>query len=260
LQKGLVAMFRKFACVLLVVGLLLAACTPGKPSPSQEIVVSPSPIPSEIPAPTETIPADDKSPEGDPLTFTTTMRIHESLPEFTFHRIVGDFVLETRDVDIPQPREVTIIIEDEEGNIIQTISDLTENHYDIDVGIEFADFNFDGYLDMRLVRWSDSGESLRQVDYIWLWDTDEFQFVLNEQLMEIDSAGITANKNTLQIEAWIKYANGAKSSFYEYINGELTLVASERTLEKYDDSGQFLHWEITRTNEITKEITIEISP
>jgi len=43
--------------------------------------------------------------------FTTVMRIHEDMPEFTFHRVVGDYVPEPW-YEIPQPMEVGIVIED----------------------------------------------------------------------------------------------------------------------------------------------------
>ena len=262
-------MFR-LCCIGLVICLVLGGCA-GESNPDTPALIDvvtpdlPEVSPTETSPPTPDAAEEKQAQPDEPLIFTTTMRIHEDMPEFTFHRIVGDFVpdswYELYEIPHPNARDITIIIEDEEGNIIQSISGLTESNYGIDGGgMEFADYNFDGYLDMRLMRWSCGGESLRQIDYIWLWDTEEFQFVLNKPLMDIDAAGITANQDTRQIETWIKHANGAEASFYEYLNGELTLIVSERTMVKYDENGQPLHWETTRTNVITGEITVEINP
>ena len=37
--------------------------------------------------------------------------------------------------------------------------------------VTFDDYNFDGYLDMRLLSFADSGEGLLTFEYFRLWDT-----------------------------------------------------------------------------------------
>ena len=39
---------------------------------------------------------------------------------------------------------------------------------------------FDGYLDMRLMRWQDGAGGLLAHEYFWLWDVGKKLFVLNE--------------------------------------------------------------------------------
>ena len=190
---------------------------------------------------------------SEPISFVTTQRINPNMPEFTFHRILGAYIPDPW-LDIPSPREVSIIIKDEHGNVIQSILDLIQNyrHATLSFGeIEFADFNFDGYLDMRLTRWHDGGESSRMIDYVWLWDIQNSQFVLNDQLTRLDTAGITANQDTRQIETWIRHSDGCTTSFYEYNDGEFILVAHERIFLRWDERGYQSHVELIRTNVIT---------
>jgi len=193
--------------------------------------------------------------------FVTTQRINPNMPEFTFTRIVGDHSDVHWVYDIPSPVDITIIIKDENGDIIQVISDLSQNaRTSIDREIIFADFNFDGYMDMRLVRWHDGGVSSREIDYIWLWDTNELQFVLCEQLVSLDVAGIAANQETHQIETWIRHYDGRTYSFYEFLDNELTLVAYDRLFRIWDDCGHPSHAEMVRTNVVSGEVMIEIYP
>ena len=196
------------------------------------------------------------------LVFTTIARIHPDMPEFTFHRVVGN-LLNLDNLDIPEPRPVTIIIENGTGDIVQIISDLTQSNQMFlwnDSDIIFEDFNFDGYMDMRLLRWSDTGESMRMIDYVWLWDTDISQFILSEQLTRLDAADIIANQNTQQIETWIRlsFPIGFRYSYHEYRDGEFVLVSYAEHFQRFDDNSQWIYTEIIRTNVLTGEIIIEI--
>ena len=196
--------------------------------------------------------------------FVTVEKIHENMPEFTFRRIVGDFI-DNPWHELPVPREVNIIIEDEGGYTIQVISGLTQSNTvlifgDAYCGIIFDDFNFDGYLDMRLVRWTDGGGSLRSISYVWLWDIAESQFVLNEQLVGLDAAEITTNQDIRQIETWIRHSDGRTYSYYEFHNEELILVAYDRLFRIWDEHGYPSHAEVVRTNVLTSDVTIEINP
>ena len=204
--------------------------------------------------------------------FTTTARIHHNMPEFTFHRIVGGYIDDNAQSwydFLPTAREVSIIIEDESGNIIQIISNLTQSTMGWGTGsnIEFDDFNFDGYLDMRLFRWQNSAGGLFTKKYYWLWDTENSQFVLNEQLIEIGHAPhVYLDQDARQVVAVSRFVNrldgGASNTvdFYEYHNGEFILVAHEYHRIYIDRELSQGYWEITRTDKLTSEVTIEIIP
>ena len=180
-------------------------------------------------------------------TFETTMRLHEDMPEFTFIRIIEDTVPEPC-YEIPQPMNVSILIMDERGNnergnIIQSITGLTQSnvyggiHYE-DYDIAFEDFNFDGYLDMRLLRFQDGAGGRIVIEYIWLWDRETSQFILNQQLMDIENAGLHANQETQQLEAFHRVGADHFFTFYEYHYGEFMRVPDRTFLE-----GLRIYWD-----------------
>jgi hypothetical protein len=113
------------------------------------------------------------------------VRLHEDMPEFTFQRIFGEY---SHDNDTYTERAVTIIVSDENGNIIQEIDGITQGvfrHLSVSpvfrlyrLELEFADYNFDGYLDMRLPVY----EGAPQYHY-WLWNNEINQFIYNECLL-----------------------------------------------------------------------------
>ena len=246
----------RFLALLLVGCLVLGGCSGEVATETLE----PNDVIEPISTPTPETYTQEQ--HDDTLTFTTTMRIHESLPEFTFRRIVGDIEPEPWYGDFPAPREVTIIIEDDEGNVIQAISELTQNHFFIeDKEIEFDDYNFDGYLDMRLKRWQDGAGGLLAYEYFWLWSTDTSQFVLNEQLVEIEAADIAIDSNEQHIVIYNRGDyNSGNLDFYKYHDGEFIFVANTHYLPTCDEYGQYIHTIVTHTNMLTGEITIEIEP
>jgi len=182
---------------------------------------------------------EDKAVVDDAITllsqtiFTSTVRIHEDMPEFTFHRIINeieDTTLSASGEGWHYPAfDVSIIIYDENENLIQEITGLHQtttpyNSIDDDwMQISFIDLNFDGYLDMRLFgtfhseRWPGWGQH-----YHWIWDSKAVQFVFNEQLTEflattqimVDeesrtwSYGWSENAGLTQIVRHFGFANG----------------------------------------------------
>jgi len=168
------------------------------------------------------------------ITYETFIRkrIHEDMPEFFFTRNIGWFIDDYNESPFPEPREVSITISDDMGNIIQHIPDLSQSYRFMQSGIVFEDFNFDGYLDIRLKRWQDGAGGLLTSEYIWLWDNSSGQFVLNEQLMAIEYAELSICHETQQIVAFNRGGNPDyfMLSFYEYQNGEFVLVSHERML------------------------------
>ena len=156
-------------------------------------------------------------------------QIHEDMPEFLFVRRIGGIVDFDVEPSFPQLREVSILIYDDMNNLIQYIPNLFQADSSIMQGIVFDDLNFDGYLDMRLMRWQDSAWGLLANEYFWLWDSSSAQFVLNEQLMDIYFIELRACHETRQIGAFNR-GDGTfvRFSYYEYRDGEFVLVADER--------------------------------
>jgi len=154
----------------------------------------------------------------------TTQRINPNMPEFTFIRIVGGYADVHLVYGIPSPVEISIIVKDGESNILQAITGLSQSRGFIDYDITFDDYNFDGYLDMRLKRWQDSAGGLLAREYIWLWDNQVGQFVMNEQLMLIEHTGLMVNHETQQIAIWRREGNFGYESFYEYYDGKYIKV------------------------------------
>jgi len=160
------------------------------------------------------------------------IRIHENMPEFEFVRRIGRLIDNDIEQSLPEPREISITIYDDMGNIIQHISGLSQSDSHILSGIEFDDLNFDGYLDMRLMRWQDGAGGLLANEYFWLWDNSISQFVLNEQLMEIEYAKLTTCHETSQIVVFNR-GDGTfyyRLSHYEYKDGRFVLISDERVL------------------------------
>ena len=172
------------------------------------------------------------------------IQINENLPEFVIHRFIGQVVDQWW-----EPRfDVRLEIRCVEGELLQEIAGLVQgNHFAItnDVAIEgseqfselglddnyvhrsnysfeFADLNFDGYLDMMLRSSRDNsgvGNILEQ--YFFLWDTESSIFVLNEQLMEIGwgKFDVYANQETMQVEAMGRDETHIHINFYSYSDG-----------------------------------------
>ncbi len=198
-----------------------------------------------------------------PLVFTTTEHIHETLPEFTFTRIAGG-IEDTWNSLFPDSREVSIIVTDDKGGTIQVINNLSQSDRFINEDIRFDDYNFDGYLDMRLLRWQEGAGQLRATEYFWLWDAETSQFMQNNQLSEIGYATVLdINSSTNQIVV-IKRIGGDFLSrlfeYYEFQNNAFELVFHEQHLYIHDGNYQLLYTEITRTDVRTGETTFEIEP
>jgi len=203
-------------------------------------------------------------PHDEPISFVTTKRLNPNMPVFTFIRIIGEYLDDHVIYDIPSAVEVTIVIEDDEGNLIQVISGLSQSSIDYSFEnycLKFDDYNFDGYLDMRLLRWQEGAGRLFATEYFWLWDTEISQFVLCEQLVDIGHAsGTRANHDTQQIEVRHRTHIFSNFYFYEYMDGKLKLVAYDYYSRMYDDDNNFLHLASTYTNLKTGEITVVIVP
>jgi len=173
--------------------------------------------------------------------FTSIVRIHPDMPEFTVTRTVNDHIYDDGFEFFPQPREVSIIIKDESGALIQEINGLTQSSQSANGGLSFDDYNFDGYLDMRLMRYQADAGGLLAQEYYWLWDESIMQFVLSEQLMEIGhSAWLTADRELRRIYVGNRRSNGNSQIEYEYRSGELVVVRRSFIQGFYTESGEIL--------------------
>jgi len=166
--------------------------------------------------------------------FTTTMRIHEYMPEFTFIRTLGDFV--TDFYMIEEERYVSITILDESSNIIQEIDGIMQGGHGLWMvpehemfEIRFDDFNFDGYMDMWLITARNPGTAGGEWGYHWIWNPNTGQFELNEQLNQINAcmSWLYVNQDTQQIQISSRGGGGGSwlTSYYEWFEDELILIA-----------------------------------
>ena len=98
-----------------------------------------------------------------------------------------------------------------------------------DDGIKFADYNGDGFLDIRLI--VDSSINRQQPSFFWLWDNSEHKFVRNKQLEEFSGNG----PEGLFTGEYFRYFGVADdgracgshkwdSNYYEYIDGVFVLM------------------------------------
>ena len=204
-----------------------------------------------------------------PTTFTTTKRIHENMPYFTFKRILGDFVEPQNIQMIEQERYITIIILDENGDLLQEIDGIIQGgHADWMVAehnsfqLQFDDFNFDGYLDMWLYSAINHGTAGGAWAHFWLWDNELMQFIKSEELSEVSCmAWLGANHETGQIEVSSRGSGGGPwaTDYYEWINSELVIVHS--VLIEYVWRNFIPSYQVTtRHNYLTGETTREYYP
>jgi len=158
-------------------------------------------------------------------TFITIQQLHESMPELTFYRIIGEIVNEDENI-----RNVTIKIK-EDGEVLQVFDDVTQfftsnSRRDVKgiedelFEIQFADFTGDGYLDMTLV--AALGGSARNLpSYFWLWDARAGQFVRNEDLEFVSSfSHVTAIGDGCVVSYVREGAMGYSYGFWQYTDGE----------------------------------------
>ncbi|MCL2223648.1 MAG: hypothetical protein FWB96_01630 [Defluviitaleaceae bacterium] len=163
--------------------------------------------------------------------FRTTQRVHPDMPEFAFYRTVGrPLGVESEYVYAGIERYTTITVKDENGNVIQKIGEFMQGGHQIALpiredtfGVQFADFNFDGYLDMWAHTAINHGSAGGAWARYWLWNPATTQFEENAQLNEIHNmTNLSVNEATQQIEnsLWLGSGN-FNTTVFEWKNGEL---------------------------------------
>jgi len=151
------------------------------------------------------------------------------MPEFTFHRIIGN-----RSAVSEVIYDVNIRIE-YDGQIIQEIDGLQqtlgdphgiESFSDPDLEIRFLDLTGNGYLDMTM-RQTWGGSMRNEPHYFWLWDNEAGAFVENEILTHLSWGGTVTLNEQGQISVFTR-ASGTHFGwiFYEYRDGDFVAVGS----------------------------------
>lgn len=200
---------------------------------------------SSVDSYSEPIHTDEESDEPT-ITYTSiTQRIHEDMPEFTFYIIDEAITMGDR------PYRTSIRIENN-GETVQIIEDLYRSLLE---ELTFVDFNSDGYLDLALV--SDRGGTRgNRPTFIFLWDTQSEQFVMNETLIGFSISGsVMAREDGRVVVSQRGSMNSMSFDCLEYIENDFVHITSEYHYLHLEDNV----WEITITNALTGEVTIEES-
>jgi hypothetical protein len=172
------------------------------------------------------------------IDFSITRSINENLPPFVFRLLggyrsyppvaVSAFFFERTD---PYFQTIDTIRVYRQGDLLQEIGGFFTRRYfcamdpERDFGLHFADYNFDGFLDiaMHIERGGnrDAGDF-----YYWLWCVDTEQFIFHEQLSrEMRGNGnIVSDSEYQKIYVWFSFAGGRHITAYEHENGVFTPV------------------------------------
>lgn len=192
----------------------------------------------------------------EPFTQTVTQRIHKDMPEFTF-TLRGDAWQIDGWPDMEYAEVRTVEINSPNGEFHQIFDEFDAKEdipfYKHQVYLSLADYNNDGYLDLRLQLVTDRNTSY---SLFWLWDAKQQRFVKNEQLKELSwgcnlhlgDDGTLIGSNTagggigwghsiyhyenggfIETEArsWLVESNGVYLSIYQLVDGEMKLISTE---------------------------------
>jgi len=196
----------------------------------------------------------------------TVTRIHPNMPEFTFYHINEGIIIE--DEWGFECYITHIVIMDEYENFIQKIDNINVSlwhFYNITQLVQFEDYNFDGYLDMRVLYDGSLGLGFPwEASLFWLWDPEIYQFVPNEQLREITRYTLhhVDSESRQLIMGWHTRA-GAHSftRYYEYANNDFIPV-TEVEVEIFGRTGRGHFYGMKRTihsDFITSEVTVSLN-
>jgi hypothetical protein len=143
----------------------------------------------------------------------------------------GEFVFALDTYELEAFYTKTITVKGAGGKTVQKIEtadfndgeDASTYNDDPDERILFEDLNFDGWDDMRIVRYIGAGANIPYI--VWLWDTGKKQFVYDEALSEL--VNIQADKDAKTIKSGGRYSAAEYGeNDYKYIDGKLTLFKS----------------------------------
>ena len=165
------------------------------------------------------------------IDYMVMQSIHEEMLPFTF-RIMGRWIegwsFEAGGVvDNIQANIHIIQVMNSAGEIIQEFDRLNAfpHHLVGSFGLHFADYNFDGFLDMAL--YMAEGGSMRNSPHIyWLWDNNEQQFIKNETLTQISNfSTISISTQESRLESFTRIGSSHFiTGYYKYIDNDYVLV------------------------------------
>lgn len=155
--------------------------------------------------------------------------INPSLPSFDFSLVwhedekEGLRVLdriEIRRKGEPQPFQILSPVE-------SSLSPEIQNN-----GFEVLDLNFDGYLDLRVIRFTPAGPNMPYQN--WLWSKAEDKFIPSPALDQITSPQFDAESREI-VSHWRSNAAESGSDVYSYDDEAPVLI--HREADAYDGSG-----------------------
>jgi len=222
---------KEFICVCLTVFLITGLCGCGQGKAEQTSIQNTA---------TE---ATTLHTEAEEFEYAVTQRIHESLPEFTF-TLHGQ-----HNNRFPEDHWITINAIEISGEGYHQRLDGFETdgpfYPENDTCLQIADFNDDGYLDIRLLKWM--GGSLGNMPSLfWLWDNNKQCFVANKQLEELsESSGIMVRDQRLVSSYNMKGDKwGHSISYYTYENKKFVKAEETQNYCAYEDDVFFMFEEI----------------
>jgi len=205
-----------------------------------------------------------------PFTFTTTQRISWGVwLDFTIEGIIERSYLITIDKSRYYKSDCvsisTLTINNRDSRVSQAFFDLnTENSYaseDDMYGLSFDDWNFDGYLDVSLLR-SPGGTMKNKPTYYWLWDNSAQEYIANDELNELSlESTVMAASELRQVIAFTRTGPiGYFTGYYEFNEiGHLVSVKTEELIpepvegEDYSYIGHYIVLELIGGEMITTE-------
>jgi len=173
-----------------------------------------------------------------------TQRIHPNMPEFTFIH-TPSFCEQSETYAEWGGNFISLTIKNETGAVIQQINDINIHINYTDSTVEFYDYNFDGYLDMRLLQYNHGLGFAWEEYYFWLWDTETSAFVRNDRLKEITSTSLhSVDHENRQILINRHRRAGAHhlTHYYEYVGGGDFKRVAEYEVEVFRDSRRGGHF------------------
>ncbi|MRN52658.1 XAC2610-related protein [Paenibacillus monticola] len=179
--------------------------------------------------------------------YSTSSRINDSLPEFTFT------VYGVKKEPLSSANQIVITNKEASGEIIQELPFNETSTSDTETfGFIMEDMNFDGYLDIRIQ--ADTPAAPNIPYDCWLWDANNSKFIRNSYLEEIQSPEFDTQK---QIITSIGRSSASEHFWeeYKYIDGIPTLM--KRTEEEINQPQKIIHtvvWELVNGElEITED-------
>lgn len=190
--------------------------------------------------------------EIEPLKLVVTRRL-EQMGEYDF--TLNGFLGKELNNEESYSRDYVMInsieIKANNGDFYQLIdgfSSLLSSNFE-NYGIEFFDWNGDGYTDIRLHQFQ-GGTSHNEPSLFWLWDNAEAKFIQNKQLEELSdcSAVYIEPEKDSRVRSFIrKGPRECELSYYKYNDGEFIKVECKNDVFYEKDGAEYI---VTKISEL----------